>query len=230
HDGLPCPQTIEGMKATALANVRVTTSKGQGHIDTIPLSLIQDGLESPVIDPQLPTPRGTPHPEGPMHIPIISDTLFDHPETFLDSEDNSPNQKYTAPSGNMMLTIVDQNGVFEHEVVFCVCSKDDIKDKLLLHCGLFPATFKSIKTVFTFSVLDDFLRDNLECKTTAQHYYSKLQRLPGSEETSRIEWSGALDIKKGTIFERVQWVYFVQHAHSLESIFQMIGVSDMSRM
>ena len=36
-------------------------------------------------------------------------------------------------------------------------------------------TFKSIKTVFTFSVLDDFLKDNLECKTTAQQYYSKLQ-------------------------------------------------------
>ncbi|KAF8260169.1 hypothetical protein EI94DRAFT_1773752 [Lactarius quietus] len=93
----------------------------------------------------------------------------------INSGDNSPNRTYTAPSGNMMLTIVDQNGVFEHEVVFCVCSEDDIKDELLLHGGLFPATFKSIKTVFTFSVLDDFLRDNLECKTTAQQYYSKLQ-------------------------------------------------------
>ncbi|KAF8266187.1 hypothetical protein EI94DRAFT_1772183 [Lactarius quietus] len=91
------------------------------------------------------------------------------------SGDNSPNWTYTAPSRNMMLTIVDQNGVFKHEVIFCICSKDDIKDELLLHGGLFPATFKSIKTVFTFSVLDDFLRDNLECKTTAQQYYSKLQ-------------------------------------------------------
>ncbi|KAF8271906.1 hypothetical protein EI94DRAFT_1770207 [Lactarius quietus] len=55
------------------------------------------------------------------------------------------------------------------------CTQDDVKDELLLHSRLFPATFKSIKTVFTFSVLDDFLRDNLECKTTAQQYYSKLQ-------------------------------------------------------
>ncbi|KAF8262716.1 hypothetical protein EI94DRAFT_1704553 [Lactarius quietus] len=144
-------------------------------IDNISLASIPDCLESPVIGPQLPTPRDTPHPEGPVHIPGISDTLFDLPETFLDSGDNSPNWTYTTPSRNMMLTIVDQNGVFEHEVVFCVCSKDDVKDELLLHSRLFPATFKSIKTVFAFSVLDDFLRDNLECKTTAQQYYSKLQ-------------------------------------------------------
>ncbi|KAF8259676.1 hypothetical protein EI94DRAFT_1614829 [Lactarius quietus] len=119
---------------------------------------------------------GSPCPQTcPAHIPGISDTLFDLLESFIDSGDNSPNRTYTAPSRNMMLTIVDQNGVFEHEVIFCVCSEDDIKDELLLHGGLFPATFKSIKTVFTFSVLDDFLRDNLECKTTAQQYYSKLQ-------------------------------------------------------
>jgi hypothetical protein len=165
------------MQAATPAKVMETTSRGQGDTNNISLASIQDCLESPVIGPQLPTPRETPHPEGPVHIPVISDMLFDHPETFLDSEDNSPNRRYTAPSRNMMLTIIDRNGVFEHEAVFCVCSDDDIKDELLLHSGLFPATFKSIKTVFTFSVLDDFLRDNLECKTTAQQYYSKLQSI-----------------------------------------------------
>jgi CxC2 like cysteine cluster associated with KDZ transposases len=74
-----------------------------------------------------------------------------------------------------MLTVVDRSGVFEVEMVFCVCSDKDNKDEQLLQSGLFPATFKSIKTLFTFGVLDDFLRDNLECKTTAQQYYSKLQ-------------------------------------------------------
>lgn len=98
----------------------------------------------------------------------------------LESGDGNPNRVYTAPSGNPLLTVVDRAGIFDIEMVFCVCSiegdKDaDDKDAQLLRSGLFPATFKSIKTLFTFSVLDDFLRDNLECKTTAQQYYSKLQ-------------------------------------------------------
>lgn len=33
------------------------------------------------------------------------------------------------------------------------------------------------KTVFTFGVLDDFVRDNLECGTSALNYYSKLRRV-----------------------------------------------------
>jgi hypothetical protein len=125
--------------------------------------------------PQLPTPRDTPQPERPLNPPVVSDTLFDNPETFPDSGDNLPNKTYTAAFGNPILTIVDRNGVFDLEVVFCVCSKSNDREEQLLRIGLFPSTFKSTKTVFTFSVLDDFLRDNLECKTTAQQYYTKLQ-------------------------------------------------------
>ena len=127
---------------------------------------------------QLPTPRVTPQPDGPHKLPVISDSLFDNIEAYADSAEHVPIKSYTAPSGNPMLTVIDQNGVFNFEVVFCVCcnsTSDDHNDEQLLRSGLFPATFKSIKTVFTFSVLDDFLKDNLECKTTAQQYYSKLQ-------------------------------------------------------
>ena len=76
-----------------------------------------------------------------------------------------------------MLTIVDRSGVFEMEMVFCVCSHEDNQDEQLLQSGLFPATFKQVQTLFSFSVLEDFLKDNLECKTTAQQYYSKLQSM-----------------------------------------------------
>ena len=54
------------------------------------------------------------------------------------------------------------------------------KDEQLMRAGLFPATLKQIETLFTFSVLDNFLTDNLECKTTAQQYYSKLQSMTSS--------------------------------------------------
>jgi hypothetical protein len=46
--------------------------------------------------------------------------------------------------------------------------------------GFFPASFNRPKTVFTFTVLDDFLLDNLECGTSAMNYYSKLQRMTSS--------------------------------------------------
>jgi CxC2 like cysteine cluster associated with KDZ transposases len=163
------------MQVAALPNVTQRNRIARGHMHNISLTSIQESLSSPAMIPHLPTPRGTPPPDIPVHTLVISHTLFDLPETILDSDDISPNQIYMAPSRNMLLTIVDQNGVFDHEVVFCVCFNDDIKVDQLLHSGLFPATFKSIKTVFTFSVLDDFLKDNLKCKTTAQQYYSKLQ-------------------------------------------------------
>lgn len=43
--------------------------------------------------------------------------------------------------------------------------------------GMFPATIKEPRTMFTFQVLDDFIRDNVECGTTTMNYYSKLRRV-----------------------------------------------------
>ncbi|KAI9437763.1 hypothetical protein BJY52DRAFT_1129912, partial [Lactarius psammicola] len=67
--------------------------------------------------------------------------------------------------------------VFKMEVLFCACSDAYSKDEQLLRVGLFPSTFKQIENIFTFAVLDNFLTDNLECKTTAQQYYLKLQSM-----------------------------------------------------
>jgi hypothetical protein len=86
----------------------------------------------------------------------------------------------TGRSGNPLMTIVDSRGIFDMEVLFCACSDSQSRDEQLLRAGLFAATFKQIETLFTFSILDDFLTDNLECKTTAQQYYSKLQSMTSS--------------------------------------------------
>ena len=72
------------------------------------------------------------------------------------------------------------------EVLFCACSATVGKDVQLLKAGFFPATFKRIETLFTFSVLDNFLTDNLECKTTAQQYYAKLQSMTSSMFPDRV--------------------------------------------
>ena len=95
-----------------------------------------------------------------------SSDLVDHP--LLDDYSENIRRARTAASGNPLLTVVHQSGVFDMEVLYCICSNASEKDKQLLQSGMFPSSFQLIETVFTFSVLDEFLADNLECKTTAQ--------------------------------------------------------------
>ena len=89
--------------------------------------------------------------------------------------DRNSGQTRTAAYGNLLFTVVDQTGMFNIEVLLCMCSNSGENDAQLLQSGLFPATFKQIETLFTVPMLDNFLIDNLECKTTAQQYYSKLR-------------------------------------------------------
>jgi CxC2 like cysteine cluster associated with KDZ transposases len=126
---------------------------------------------------QLPTPRETPQPEITPESPAISDNLFDHLDDPFDSSQSDLRRARMGRSGNSLMTIVDRNGVFDMEILFCECSSGPSRDEQLLKTGLFPATFRQIETLFSFSVLDDFLTDNLECKTTAQQYFSKLQSM-----------------------------------------------------
>jgi hypothetical protein len=124
----------------------------------------------------LPTPRETPQLEVQPSGPAASDTLFS-PLVDLDSNDLGTGRTHTAASGNPLFTVVDRSGVFDMELIFCVCTIGGEANTQLLRSGLFPATFKKTETLFTTSVLEDFLIDNLECKTTAQQYYSKLQSM-----------------------------------------------------
>jgi hypothetical protein len=126
---------------------------------------------------QLPTPRETPQPEDTYTAPTISDSLFDHLDDVLDNGYADAHRSRTGRSGNPLLTVVNCQGVFTMEVLFCACSDRQSKEEQLLGIRLFPATFKQIETVFSFAVLDNFLVDNLECKTTVQQYFSKLQSM-----------------------------------------------------
>lgn len=109
-------------------------------------------------------------------------TLF---EPSLDDSTRGTKRIRTAKSGNPLINVVHHSGVFDMEILYCICHNATAKDEQLIQSGLFPSSYKQIETAFTFSVLDDFLTDNLECKTTAQQYYSKLQSItnrmfPGS--------------------------------------------------
>ncbi|KAI6011636.1 hypothetical protein EDC04DRAFT_2609807 [Pisolithus marmoratus] len=62
-------------------------------------------------------------------------------------------------SSRFQMTIVHTEGIFSHEV-----------------SRLFTASISKPKTAFTFTVLDHFLIDALECKTSAMSFYQKLKR------------------------------------------------------
>ena len=78
---------------------------------------------------------------------------------------------------NKFLFIVDSTWLLSLPVVSCSCPNADAADKLLLNLELLPASYGSIKTVFTFCCLDDYRLSNLECKTSAYQYFQKLRRL-----------------------------------------------------
>lgn len=77
------------------------------------------------------------------------------------------------------ITVVDSAGIFVHTVKWCKCNMANNQDKHLelLRHRLFPSTIFRPQTAFTFNVLDEFLIDSLECKTSASSFYSKLRRL-----------------------------------------------------
>lgn len=121
---------------------------------------------------QPPSPHPSVHDSKDMQ--GLSTTLF---EPMLEDFTKSSHCTCTAKSGNPLITVVHQSGIFDLEVLYCICPNSVAKHEQLFNVGLFPSSFKQIETAFTFAVLDDFLADNLECKTTAQHYYSKLQSI-----------------------------------------------------
>lgn len=91
--------------------------------------------------------------------------------------DMLPHPRATDWFGNRFVTIVDKSGIHHLPVVKCICGEPAEEHVQFLELGLFPSSYELIKTLFTFTVLDDFRLCNLECKTTAYQYYSKLRRL-----------------------------------------------------
>ncbi|KAI6101900.1 hypothetical protein F5141DRAFT_1190114 [Pisolithus sp. B1] len=97
------------------------------------------------------------------------------------------------PVGSKYLTVIDMTGP-------CQCMHAESYHKQLLHAKLYPSTFEKPSTVFTFLVLDDFLRDNVECGTSGMNYYSKLHQVTSSVELlwvarqwcllKLLKWSG----------------------------------------
>lgn len=111
---------------------------------------------------------------NPGAIPL-SEMELDDDGSLLDSE--IPDMtKY----GSNVLVIVHSNGVHHLPVRWCRCPSHIPDDVQALDLDFFPASFKQVRTLFTFQGLEAFLAENQECKTSAWHYYQKLRRLTSS--------------------------------------------------
>ncbi|KIJ92587.1 hypothetical protein K443DRAFT_113364, partial [Laccaria amethystina LaAM-08-1] len=103
--------------------------------------------------------------------------IADEDEGGLYSESEIPDPALPTIDGHRVLTYVHINGVHHLPTAFCKCSGAPSKEIQMLRMGLFPSTSQVPWTAFSFQLLDDYLLENLECKTSALHYFSKLQRM-----------------------------------------------------
>ncbi|KAG1721504.1 uncharacterized protein EDB91DRAFT_1240303 [Suillus paluster] len=101
------------------------------------------------------------------------------------------------------LVIVHSTGVYSHSVSWCQCPGAEKAHHLdLMKAMLFPASLTCPQSAFTFDVLDNFLIDALECKTSAMSFYQKLRRFTNNafpdkipdqyRELMRVSWDLAL--------------------------------------
>ncbi|KAI6106029.1 hypothetical protein EV401DRAFT_1797429, partial [Pisolithus croceorrhizus] len=84
------------------------------------------------------------------------------------------------PVGSKYLTVINVTGVHFVLVQACQCVNAESYHMQLFRAKLYPSTFERLSMAFTFLVLDDFLRDNVECGTSGMNYYSKLCRVTSS--------------------------------------------------
>ena len=78
-----------------------------------------------------------------------------------------------------IVVVVDTSGIHELRVRPCRCAQNNpisILDQFI-SSGLYPASMRKTRTVFTFRLLNDYNLDNLESKASARKYYEKLKRL-----------------------------------------------------
>lgn len=102
-----------------------------------------------------------------------SDDEVEEPGIFPAFHDHG-GQGWEGVGRNMI--VVDVTGIHLIPVRFCRCAGSEPDDIQLLQNELYPSTQRAIRTCFTYAVLDAFLLENVECKTSASAFYTRLQR------------------------------------------------------
>lgn len=123
---------------------------------------------------ELPTPTLS-YVAAPTEFDDADDEIDDPRHEYSWSDAGGPS-KHSHP-GSSVVVVVHTNAVHHLRVFPCTCPNAPAMVQQYLRMGFYPSTYKEVETVFTFQVLDDHLMENLECQTSAHHYYSKLRRM-----------------------------------------------------
>ncbi|EFI28001.1 hypothetical protein CC1G_14493 [Coprinopsis cinerea okayama7 len=101
------------------------------------------------------------------------------PRPWLNEEDFSFGAK---PHGRQIVDdrvviVMHTNGV--HHVLFhvCGCPGHSSETRQFLDMRLYPASVKTVRTVATFELLDDYHMNQVECHSSTYHYFAKLRRV-----------------------------------------------------
>lgn len=120
-------------------------------------------------------PSGAPGRHSHQYEDSESDWEDDDATADCHQSENVPATQTSTTSRNMI--IVTSTGIFKRSIRWCNCANVPEPHIQLLRARLFPATFMSPNTAFTFEVLDHFRLDALECNTAALNFMSKLIRI-----------------------------------------------------
>jgi len=108
-------------------------------------------------------------------------TTADHDHAFTNFDLNAEHGSSEMPTAdafnNSYVRIVHTNGIHHLAMVSCRCRGADMLPRDLVACRLLPASFQTIRTLFSAQVLDTFRLCNLELKASAYQFYQLLRRL-----------------------------------------------------
>lgn len=103
---------------------------------------------------------------------------FGDDENDIDAPVSERLEQATAePQNQGWCNVVDSTGVHRIKVAYCACADPTENVYQMLELELWLASFDRIKTAFTFRVLAQFRIENLECNTSAYHFYRMIRRL-----------------------------------------------------
>ena len=123
----------QGIKAVQTLNSSHRGHQVHGLYHSTSLHSVQENVWYTLITAgQLLTPLETPHPELCPAEPIVSNGLYSIMDALMDTDTYDGSRIHTAGSGNPLLMIVDSSGIFNMEVISCVCPNRGEQDEQLL--------------------------------------------------------------------------------------------------
>ncbi|KAH6905174.1 hypothetical protein BKA70DRAFT_1108324, partial [Coprinopsis sp. MPI-PUGE-AT-0042] len=102
---------------------------------------------------------------------LVQDDNYD---TFTSTFDHGARPPHRTVDGAKVVVVLHSNGV--HHCLFhtCQCPNSKPERQQFLAYGLYPASLKDVRTVATFSLLDDHHMSTVECHTSTYAFYNRL--------------------------------------------------------